>query len=402
MNNSRLKILQIAPKVPFPLDNGGKIAIYGITNYLSERNHQIDFVTYRKDSDYNYSFRELSKISNPYILDVQTDNSVMEAFFNLFSKVPYNVAKYYTSVLKNFLENYFKTNKPDIIHVDNVHLAWIIDIIREYTDCPAVLRQQNVEMLIMKRYSDAQKNFFLKQYSRMQYKKFITYEPEICRKFDCCVMITEQDRKYLLELDPEIQTEVIPAGVDSKLLERTPVPVQEKTLFHLGSLKWLPNFDSLTWFLSDIFPGVVKEVPDVKLYIYSEGTNDFRVNEKLTGNVVIKGWVEDIFSEIADKDLAVVPLRIGGGMRVKLVELMALGKNILSTSVGKEGLDITEGVHMQVADTAEEFRKSIVEHLNSPHKKFNSEAREFVRENYTWEKLAEKLEKVYFNLLSIK
>jgi polysaccharide biosynthesis protein PslH len=385
--------------IPFPLDNGGRIGIYGITNYLAKRNHQIDFVTYRKDSDYNYAYKELSRISRPHILDVQTNNKITGAFTNMFSRVPYNISKYRTRELKEFLEDYLKSNNPDIIHVDNVHLAWTIEIIRKYSDCPVVLRQNNVEMLIMKRFSEAQSNFIIKKYSQLQYKKFVIYEPEMCSKFDCCIMITEQDRKYLLEFNPEIQTEVIPAGVESVLLERKPVPVQPKTLFHLGSLKWLPNHDSLTWFLAEIFPGVVERIPDVMLYIYGEGTDNYKVDERLKKNVVVKGWVEDIFDEVADKDLAIVPLRIGGGMRVKLVELMALGKNILSTSVGKEGINITEGIHMSVADTAEDFRSRIIDHFSSPHNDYNAKAREFVAENFTWEKLAEKLEGIYLDLI---
>lgn len=402
MNSSSLKILQISPMVPFPLDNGGRIGIYGITNYLAKRNHRIDFVTFRKDSDYDYAFGELSKICTPHILDIDAENSIPGAAANLFSRVPYNISKYNNRKLRAFLKQYFKNNSPDIVHVDNLHLGWTYDLIREYTDCPIVLREHNVELLIMKRFSEAQQNIFLKWYSNLQYKKFLKYEPETCAKFDLCLMITEEDRKFILDMNPEIKTAIIPAGVESSLLERGTVPVIPYSLYHIGSLKWLPNHDALSWFLKDIFPGVIKELPQVKFYIYGEGSSSFKIDDAVKNNVVIKGWVEDIFEEIKDKDLAVVPLRIGGGMRIKLIELMALGKNILSTSVGSEGINAVPGKHMLTADSAADFRNEIIRHFKSGSGLDGAKARQFVAENFTWEKVAEKLENLYLYLLDKK
>ncbi len=400
MASSSLKILQISPMVPFPLDNGGRIGIYGITNYLAKRNHKIDFVTFRKGSDYQYAYRELSKISTPHILDIGAENSIPGAVFNLFSGVPYNISKYNKRKLRKFLRQYFKNNSPDIVHVDNLHLGWTIDLIRKYTDCPVVLREHNVELLIMKRFSEAQSNIFLKLYSKWQYKKFLSYEPGTCAKFDLCLMITEEDRKFILDLNPDIKTAVVPAGVESALLERETVPVIPYSLYHIGSLKWLPNYDALSWFMKDIFPGIIKELPQVRLYLYGEGSDSFKIDDQVKNNVVVKGWVEDIFEEIKDKDLAVVPLRIGGGMRIKLIELMALGKNILSTSVGSEGINAVPGVHLQAADSAEEFRNEIVKYFKTGSMSENGKARQFVAENYTWEKVAEKLENLYLYLLN--
>jgi polysaccharide biosynthesis protein PslH len=397
-----MNILQIAPQIPYPLDNGGRIGIYGITNYLHKRGNNVDFVTYRKHCEYQSSYDALKNICNPYILDIQTDNTSIGALKNLISLVPYNISKFIKNEMREFLIHYFRVYKPDIVHVDHAHMGWTVDIIKNITDIPIVLREHNVEMKIMKRFAENESNPFLKFFAKIQYEKFRKYEPMICSKFDNCILITNEDEKEILRLNPQIKTSVIPAGIDSKLLEIQSKETIPFSLFHIGSLKWLPNLDGLTWFLDEIFPEIIIRIPQTKLFIYGKGSEDLKINPLLKDNVVVKGYVKDIFVEISDKQVAIVPLRVGGGMRIKIIELMAIGKFIISTSIGKEGIDVKDNEHLLIANVQEDFINRISDVLNNNvnTNKIINNARDFIREYYTWEIVALQFENKYKELVN--
>ena len=392
-----MNILQISPQVPLPLDDGGKIGIYNITKHLALRGHKIDFVTYLKHSNYDKAYYELSKICNPFILEVKTDNSLWGAAKNLISNIPYNISKYHSEALRLFLIKYFRENSVDVVHIDHLHMAWVVKILRELTLAPVVLREHNLEMRIMERFAENQKNSLLKKYAKMQYRRFIKYEPEMCSQFNACVMISENDERLLIKLKKNINTFVIPAGVEREFLD---VPKKKEisySLFHIGSLLWQPNLDGLNWYLDEVFPFLIKKIPNVKLYVYGKGSNKIRLANNLIKNVEIVGYVENIWNEIADKQLAIVPLRIGGGIRIKIIELMALGKNIITTSIGKEGIDVKDGQHILIADNAEEFINKTIKFLNSEYDAagLSTNSRILIQEKYTWNKIAEEFENVY-------
>jgi glycosyltransferase involved in cell wall biosynthesis len=397
-----MKILSISPKVPIPANDGGKLSIFGVLKSLSTRGHKIDFVAYLKDTPYDYAISELAQYANPHVLDVQTENNYWKMFLNLFSNVPYNVSKYHRSELEIFVKDYLKVKKPDIIHVTNLHMGWIIDVIREVSDIPVVLRQENLEMTIMQRFSEKQANPFIKKYSYMQYKKFIKYEPALCEKFDQCIMITPKDAERLNELNPKVKTSVIPVGVEEKLLNLNNPGKVPFSLAHIGHLDWYPNQDSLEWFLNDIFPRVLNKYPQTKLHVYGGGVPDnFIIPKEIRLNVIIEGFVDDLWSELLSRSLAIVPLRIGSGLRVKILEMMAVGQNIISTSIGKEGINVTDENEILIADDAETFAEKIISYFDESYnsKEMIKNGRRLISERYTWKTVAEQFESVYQNLL---
>lgn len=400
-----MKILQISAQVPVPRTDGGKIGVYGITKGLFDRGHQIDFVCYRKDSNYEYSIKELKKICNPYILDIQTDNNIFGAFINLFSNVPYNSSKYIKKELTNFLNNFLPDKNYDVVHVTHLHMGWVIDVIKKYLNVPVILREENLETMIMKRFSEHQKNWLIKKYSNLQYRKLIKYEPFICKKFDRCVMVTKFDEKRLLDFDNSIKTTHIPSGIESSLLLKNKNKIEPFSIVHIGHLDWYPNYDSLKWFLDEIMPNIVSKIPQVKLYIYGGGEpKGFRISEELSSNVILKGFVNDIWEELSTKALAVVPLRIGSGIRIKILEMLAAGQNIITTTVGKEGIDAVDGKDLLIADSSDEFSNKIINFFSNEYNNLEmmNNGRKLIKENYTWEKISEKFENLYLNLIDEK
>lgn len=398
-----MKILQISPQVPIPYNDGGRLSIHGITNGLFKRGHEVHFLCYRKQVEKNVAIKEMGKICIPYILDVQTENNRLNAFINLFSSIPYNITKFVNKKLAIALTNVLNKNKFDLIHIDHLHMGWIIDIVREFTTAPVILREHNLELKIMQRFAEYQSNPFLKMYALLQSKKFLIYEPKLCEKFDKCIMISEKDEQDLLALNSQIKTAVIPAGVESNFISGDSIGARKikYSLFHLGPLNWLPNLDGLNWFVNYVFPSIVDKFPQTKLFVYSKGTEIFKVPAKFSNNIIVKGFVNDLWNELKDKQLGIVPLRIGSGIRLKILELLAKGHNVVSTSIGKEGIDLTDGKEIIIANTQVEFVNKILDFFKDKYipNVLSENGIAKIREKYTWDIIAEKFEKEYFSLL---
>jgi len=384
-----------------PQNTGANISVFGITKYLSLLGHEIDFVSYRKNNDAEMAKRELSQYCNPIILDVQTENKIIPGLLNLFTSTPYNISKFISEELREFIEEYFVKNRPDIVHIDHLHMAWIIDLIREISDVPVVLREHNLEMNIMKRFAERERNILLKWYASYQAEKLQKYETKYCKKFDKCIMITSIDEKQLLQMNTHIETKTIEAGVEEHFLniERLePIPY---SLFHIGSLEWYPNLDGLEWFLSSVMIELIKINPSIKLYVYGSGMDKIKINEGLKRNVELVGFVENLTENIADKDLMVVPLRIGSGIRLKILEMLGMGCNIITTSIGKEGINAEDSKQIIVADSEKEITSKIVDYYDGKYnkKEMSINARNLIRENYTWPIIAKKFEQEYLTII---
>jgi glycosyltransferase involved in cell wall biosynthesis len=396
-----MNILQISPQTSYPYDSGGRLSIYGITKSLAEKGHKITFVTYITDYPKQEHINELKKICEPIFIKKNTKNNLFGAFINLFSSVPYNISKYYSKELKIFLQDFLSKNEIDIVHIDHLHMSWTVDVIKKIKNIPVVLREHNLEMKIMERFGEVELNFILKAFSKIQYKKFLKYEPQQCKKFDKCVMITKEDQSALLSLSSDIKTSVIPAGVDNKILLFESNNIIPHSIYHIGSLEWEPNYNGLMYFISEIFPEIIRKFPDTKLYIYSKGVEKLILNESIKKNIVLCGYVDDIWKEVMDKQIMVVPLKVGSGMRIKIIEMLAAGKIVVSTSIGKEGIEVENGKHILIADDSKSFVKVISDVFNNKIDllEVSNSAKAIIKEKYSWDNISNKFENEYLELI---
>ncbi|MFN4110996.1 MAG: glycosyltransferase family 4 protein, partial [Ignavibacteria bacterium] len=366
--------------------------------------HSIDFFCYRKHSDYNYSFKELSKFCNPKILDIQTDNNIFKALINIFTDLPYNVSKFIRQEMWYAINEYLKDNDPDIIHIDHIHMAWLVDYLRSVINKPIVLREHNFESDIIYRYYLNQKNFFTRMYFQNQYQRLLKFEITLAEKFDKVVMISEVDEAKMLKFNRNIKATTISAGVDDQLFQyeafrHNKIPF---SLFHIGDLEWKPNLDGLQWFINEVLPIVVKVFPETKLFIYGKNIENLIVPSKLSKNVFKVGFSVNIWNDVIDKLIGIIPLRIGSGIRIKVLELLAQGHLIISTDIGKEGIPIVDEIHYLNANDPETFVKRISDvfkHFND-FKVICLNGKEFIKKNFSWSSIAERFEKLYFSLIN--
>jgi len=394
-----MNILQIAPKIPYPLYDGGAIGIFNITKFLSLRGNNITFITF--SSNYKTDYQELQKYCRVLTVQKNNKNSKIGALLSFFSKIPYTHKKYLCSELFNLIDKELNNNSYDIVHIDHLHMSNYGKYIKKKYNLPIVLREHNYETLIWKRLYENEKNYLKKMFFKNQYSKIKIYEPEECKFFDKCLMVTKDDLNKLLSRNNNINAEVVPAGVDIDYFSNfNKIPIQKKTILFIGSLEWLPNLDAFKWFYKKIFPLILKKVPDVKLYVIGKNPPDDVKNIK-DPNVEIFGMVDDIRSYVSKANICVVPLRIGGGIRIKILELLSMKKAIVTTNIGIEGIDVIDGEHVIVKDTENDFADTVISLFDNDElvNRLGFNGYNLVKNKYSWNIIAEQIENIYKKII---
>ena len=396
-----MRILQITPRVPYPPDDGGKIGIFNITKYLSMRGHKITLLSL--DSIPVKDMSGLEKFCNVKTVFANTSNSYLKMFLNLFSPSPYTMSKYYIKDFETKLYSLLKKNRFDIVHIDSLHMAYYGKMIKSHFNIPIVLREHNVESVIWERYYQESSNLLKKTYAGIQFKKVYKYESKILEVFDKCLMITKEDEKRIKQMNPKIKTAVVPAGVDTSKFFPMDITPEPYSIVFVGSMDWLPNIDGVLWFYKKIFPKIKHEMPSTKLYIVGKNP-PLEIKNIVDKNVIITGYVNDVREYMAKAAVFIVPLRIGGGMRIKILEAFAMKKPVVSTTVGCEGIEIKDRGNIYVADDDERFAEKVIELLvdGKKRKEIGENALQLVRNKYTWERVAKSLEIEYLKTITTK
>ncbi len=396
--NDSLNILQICPRVPYPPIDGGKIGIFNITKHLAERGHRITMLAYGESDAVP---EEMSQCAEVIIVKHDTRTSAFTLASNLFSSLPYTVSKYQSQKMASAMRSLLAERDYDIVHVDHAHLAPFGALAKEEFGVPYCLREHNFEATIYERFAAAQSLPVLKQYLSMQAKRMRRYEIGQLALVDLCLAITNEDAKRIRE-EVDVPLIVVPAGVD--LTRHVPLSRMAElphSILIVGSLAWQPQRDSVFWFLDKIFPRIRQQVPDASVTIAGMSPpKDLR--ERASDSVHIPGFVEDLDAIIARSQVLAIPLRIGGGMRIKILEFFAKAKAVVSTSIGAEGNIAENGAHYLAADSEIDFANAVIELFQSDQRRseLGDAAREFVEKVYSWQRIAAQIEQAYMETIA--
>lgn len=286
----------------------------------------------------------------PVALDTRL--SATKALKNLLvGKVPYNVERFISPALMQALAEVLQTQKFDIVQIEGAFMAWYIDEIRRLApNVPVVLRAHNVEYTIWQMLAERALNPFRRFYLRHLAKGLKKFEHTYLPRFDAVAAITEPDQRRLRALGCQEPVVFIPAGVDASRFRPDPaIRSKPGTLFMIGSLNWLPNLEGLDWFLTHVWPTVHELRPELELHIAGKDTPERLLRLNLP-QVVMHGFVESAATFMQQYDVMLVPLLSGGGMRIKIIEGMAMGKCIISTGLGSEGIQVRNNQDIIVCD----------------------------------------------------
>ncbi|MGB1038275.1 MAG: glycosyltransferase family 4 protein [Bacteroidia bacterium] len=395
-----MKILQVSNRVPWPLNEGGTIGIYNYTRAYSQLGHEVTFYCldgYKHNTPVDEATKELEKYAKLFIHPIDTDVHVEEAIKHLLRNESYNVSRFYNRIFELELEKLLNTEKFDVVQLEGTFVGPYLPVIKKNHKGLISLRMHNVEYEIWERLATNDKNIFKGLYLKRLAKQLKNYESNIIKEVDVIVPVTDDDGLKFKKLHPNGKYHTIPAGIDLGVWKYAPSDTMNRW-YHIGSMEWHANAEAVSWFVGEIHPLISSRSTSYHLHLAGKGIDSF----DLKGNQMkVDSYVPDAYEFVKENDVCVVPLKSGSGIRLKILEAMAAGKLVVSTTIGAQGIQYEKGTHLLIADTPEEFA-NVFDDLKSgriDYKSIISNGRKLIEENYSTEALAHKQLEVYKKLL---
>ena len=395
-----MKILFLSPTVPFPLTDGGRIRVFNLLKQIAEKNDVtlLALETQPTDAEGVTELQQLGiqvhLVPNAPTLPRVSFGTLANAFRK---RQPITVARYDLPVYRQKFRELIATENFDLVHYEMFHTAQF----RTEVDLPSVLSQQNVDSAIWRRLCGETANPFYKFAYWTQQLAFQRYERVLSPKFDAVTCTSDIDAAVFQRHCAADTIEIIPNGVDITHYQPDFTSEAPAHLIYIGSMDWYPNEDAVAFFADEVLPGIQDKVPDVQFSIVG-GNPSARVQRLAEREgVVVTGRVPEIKPYFAEATVFVVPLRIGSGTRLKILEALAMGKAIVSTSVGAEGLDLKDGEEIFIADEPTAFADAVTRLLTdaSLRRRVGENGRARVERDYDWRSIAEKLHNLYKSLI---
>ena len=289
----------------------------------------------------------------------------------------------------------------DVVHYDTIGLARYRSRAETY---PSVLTHHNIESSLMARRAKVERTFPGRAYVARQARLLRRMEAEESRKFDINVMMSSTDEKELQSITGGVRTAIVPNGVDTAYFQPSG-DEPEPAIIYTGGMNMFANEDAVMHLLRDMWSDIKSAVPGVKFYVIGQDpTREILNFARSDPSVVVTGFVDDIRPYVAKSAVYVVPIRVGGGTRLKVLDALAQGKAIVSTSVGCEGIEVTDGKDIRIEDTVEGFVRSTIELLNDDNSRrsLGRAARELAESRYSWEGIGKVLNEVYEDVVATK
>ncbi|MET4081482.1 glycosyltransferase involved in cell wall biosynthesis [Pedobacter sp. UYP30] len=397
-----MKILFITKQIPFPPRSGYPIVVYNTIKGLLDLGAEISLFSLnpiRNNIEVDDIYDPVFKQIKFYTQTVDNRVKALDALVNLFGKTSYNVSRFYTDEAAKKLEIILRENAFDVIQLESLFTVPYLDLIKQYSSAKVIYRAHNIEFLLWERLS-GQPGFFL----RRKYLSFLTqrlraFETAHINRFDYIFAISEPDRHNILRFGCEVPIAVFPVALnlDHYVVDRS--KTSYPTLFHLGAMDWRPNQEGLEWFLDDIWPDIEKLNKDLRFYIAGKNMQKHFFDYD-SENVIVEGEVFDAIEFINSKAIMIVPLLCGTGMRVKIIEGMAMKKCIIATTIAAEGIKYTNGHDILIADTADEFYRSILQCMINPKRwmEIGDHARQTVEKYHRIRPVCSEIMKIYEDL----
>lgn len=387
-----MKILWVKAGGLVPPDTGGKIRSYNIIRELA-RHHSITFFSFyaSHQPDAHPGLKDILDAVVCMPLSLPPPKSAAELFSycsRTLSSEPYGISKFCRPIVRERLRAVLAEESYDVIVCDFIFAAGVMPW---NSPLPKVLFTHNVEAAIWQRHYEVAKNLMWKVISWREWRKMEAAEQRYLRLADRVLTVSETDRDAFAKTIDPAKIAVIPTGVDVGYFQPTPAAEIPNSVVFTGSMDWLPNEDAIFYFAEEILPLIKRQCPNVSLEVV--GRNPSRKLQALADKektIRLTGWVEDIRPFLARGSVCIVPLRIGGGTRLKIFEAMAMGKSVVATSIGAEGLPVRSGENVLLADTPIEFANSVVALLSDvkERRRLGFAARTLVEENYSWSRIA--------------
>ena len=389
----RKKLLFLNPRLPYPLIGGDRIKVYHLLRYLSTR-YEVTFVCFIESLEQKANIEKILefniKLKYIYLPPLKTKILTLLRIFNFN---PLQVNYYYTNSMKKLIDFILKEEPIDIIFVQLLRMA---EYVKEVKSIPKILALEDSLILSFKRSLKMKDNPMDKIWRFWEYQRLKAYEPKIVDFFDAITVVSPKDKEIIQNYNRNVKIHVIPNGVDLEEYEFHEPKNGENNIIFVGKLDVYHNIDTVLYFVHVILPQIKSKINNLKFFIV--GKNPTKKIRKLHNNkdIIVTGEVKDIKPYVYNSAVFINPIRTGAGIQNKILESMALGTPVVTTPVGVEGIEATNGKNILIADNEQEFAQKVI--LLLQNKKLNREialnARKLIEEKYTWEKIFSKVEEV--------
>lgn len=357
-----MKILILSHRVPFPQNGGYAIVVANTIKSLVSTGHDVSLVALNaKRHNYESTLPDedlMGKI-NYRAYDIDTTVTMLGVAINLFKKTSFNVDRYYDPEFETLLIRELRNSAYDIIQFEGLFVSLYLPAVRKHSKAKLIYRAHNIENQIWWRLALQKIDPFKKSYLRMHARRIKNYEQQQLNKFDAITVFSDHDKETLTGYGINVPIEVLPIALNLDKYKPDIKKTEFPSLFFLGSLDWLPNREGMEWFLDTFINDITSGDLPVKLYVAGNDIPERFDDYEALGKVFIQGEVDDALEFVNSKSIMIVPLLSGGGMRVKIVEGMAMQKCIISTSLGAEGINFKNGHDILIANTRDEFYQAM-------------------------------------------
>ena len=389
-----MKILLLCNKPPYPASEGGPMAMNSIISGLLEAGHQVKVLAVNspkynvKESDIPEEYRKKTGIE---LIDVDLDVKPLKALINLFTRKSYHVERFVSKEFKTRLAELLQKEHFDVVQLEMLYMAPYVETIREHSKAMIVLRAHNVEHKIWERIAKETRFFVKRWYINHLASTLKEYELSALETVDGIAAITRKDaaffRKYCSKPIVDIPYGVYPEEFTPKYeIEGLP------KFYHIGSMNWMPNEEGIRWFIDEVLPKTVEKVPTFVYHLAGRNMPEWLTTLK-NPNVDVVGEVPDAKAFVSSHDVAIVPLLAGSGIRIKIIESMAMGKTVITTRVGAEGILYNEDVNLIIAENKAKMVEAIRSINANPEiaVRIGQAARKLVEETYDNRKIIARL-----------
>jgi glycosyltransferase involved in cell wall biosynthesis len=349
--------------------------MFNLADSLKKLGHQVSVLTMftRKHRLTSGQSQEFSRIMEVHSVYVDTTPGLFRIITNLvFSDKPYHVERFFSKAFENELCRILRSSRFDVIQLEGLYLTGYIPAIRKNSDALIAFRAHNVEHEIWERMEQGETSIFRKAYFQILAKRIKHYEQQVLNQYDILVPITARDLDHFAAMGNTSPAYVCNAGVnidtDTGISETQAEQSSSLTtsLFFIGSLDWIPNQEGLLWFVSRVFPMLHHRFPAVKFHIAGRNAPQSLQKSLNYPGISFHGEVADARIFMAKHQISIAPCFSGSGMRVKIIESMALGKPVVTTTMGAEGLNAVHNENIIIADDADDFAYHIERLIEFP------------------------------------
>jgi len=387
-----MKILWVKLGGIWPLNVGGRLRSFHILSDLSQRHRMTLLTTHRPEDDPDEAAKHLPHcervVSFPYSAPKAGTFAFVRALARSWaSALPVDLLKWRVPALRAEVDATLRSGGIDLCIADFLYAA--VNVPQE-TSVPVILFAHNVEHMIWKRLAANENRPWSRAALEVEWRKIRRTERDACARSQSVLAVSPVDAASLLADAPNANVRSIPTGVDTEYFSANGTPEAEAHLVFSGAMDWYPNEDAMLFFMNEILPLIQRQIPAVTMTIVGRNPSARLRNAGNAAGVRVTGTVDDVRPFIDEGAVYVVPLRIGGGTRLKIFEALSMAKAVVSTSVGAEGLPLVHGEHYVRADDAEDFAGAVVSLFRDPsrRKALGAAGKDLVQSRYSWRNVA--------------